>query len=491
MMTASHPTSPFCTATRVHICCSTSSTSLLTSPSPSERLRSSNSDLPINLRHGKQVIFPDGTSTFSTHNMLATPDPFTHQRGAGRDEASGTSSRGRTMRRTSDLIKSRRKHFTINPLAVTQPLPSTSSGSNLGIGPSNSSSSSNSVSVHHAELPTSAIARYAFAPRPQIDFTEDIGMLSASVAASLASIDLKQDEQSSSSSTAVAAAAAKVLAAMTFEAPTRNVNFEDLLPIMSSLPDDYAPAFDDQRAASIEADTTKVALDYIMLDHGTARLPYTNSRLPRIDDGSFQLWSVLQDFRPITEDYAAGYVGASTPAKGKGHSAQVAPHPLPAGSHPTDAPPPQCPAFASSRSAKSLAAIQTVRRVFNWASLPDLPRDLEQTWYGVAFRSARREGSESANLYEADRRAHEEAVDSGGLLMYWYGTPNVVTGENLATCVWTSRADAIAASRLPIHAEAAAHSLPAFRVYDLTRYAVRKFRGETKLHIDVWTEDDE
>ncbi|KAE8223709.1 hypothetical protein CF319_g3294 [Tilletia indica] len=397
--------------------------------------------------------------------MVGTPHATLRRSGA--DEAS----RGRTMRRTSDGVRTRRTHFTINPAAVS----------------SNASVSTPASLAPAVAKPQSG--RFAFAA-PPVEFTEDIGMLAASVAASLATAS----STSSSSQTPehIAAATKSALATLGFEAPVRNASFETLLPIISSLPDDYAPAFDEMRTVSIKADPAKLDLDYIMLDHGNTRLPYTNSKLPTIDDGSFQLWNSLQEFRPVTEDYAAGYVDTTRQNKKSPlKAAAVAPHPLPEGISLTQAPPPECPAFASSRSAKSLAAIHTVRRVFNWGSLPDLPLDLEQTWYGVAFRSARREGSESTNLYEADRRAHEEAVASGGLLMYWYGAPHPVTGENLATCVWTSRADAIQASKLPFHAEAAAHSLPAFRVFDLTRYAVRKVRGEAKLRIDTWTEDDE
>ena len=34
----------------------------------------------------------------------------------------------------------------------------------------------------------------------------------------------------------------------------------------------------------------------------------------------------------------------------------------------------------------------------------------------------------SAQLYEADMRAHAEAIQQGGLLMYWYGVPDNLTG---------------------------------------------------------------
>jgi len=69
---------------------------------------------------------------------------------------------------------------------------------------------------------------------------------------------------------------------------------------------------------------------------------------------------------------------------------------------------------------------------FNWDSLK-LPEDQEREWYVVAFRSKRRPGSDSGResgsipdrdrqtlttfleLYEADRKAHEEAVQNGGV----------------------------------------------------------------------------
>jgi len=77
-------------------------------------------------------------------------------------------------------------------------------------------------------------------------------------------------------------------------------------------------------------------------------------------------------------------------------------------------------------------AILPYAESFNWDSLK-LPEDQEREWYIVAFRSKRRPGSDSGReseaipdqdwqmlttfleLYEADRRAHEEAVQNGGV----------------------------------------------------------------------------
>jgi hypothetical protein len=109
---------------------------------------------------------------------------------------------------------------------------------------------------------------------------------------------------------------------------------------------------------------------------------YTDSHLPDIDIASLELHDVLANFRPIKDDYAS----------------------LP------------------------------YEDAFNWSDL-HLPLGLERDWcvlcfrgpgpgrdpftrYAVSFRS-RRKPSDSTSLYEADKASHEEAVSSGGLLLYW------------------------------------------------------------------------
>jgi hypothetical protein len=72
--------------------------------------------------------------------------------------------------------------------------------------------------------------------------------------------------------------------------------------------------------------------------------------------------------------------------------------------------------------------------------------------------------------------------------MYWYGSPSEKTGHNLATCIWTSRPDAIQASSLPLHARAAVHARKAYESFELSRYAIRKVQGETKLRLEEWVE---
>lgn len=258
---------------------------------------------------------------------------------------------------------------------------------------------------------------------------------------------------------------------------------EALKPIMSRLPIDSAE--DPDTAA--ENPTSTDNLDYITIKsrgmHEDAQdllkqgIKYTRARLPVIDDESLSLWKVLHSLRSISDDYADGYEVSHK------RSSTQAPHPI---AEDMDAS--QCPAFSSVDSPSSQSSLALIKRLFNWDQLPDLPIEDEYTWYGVAFRSKRRPGSESTNFYEADRLSHEEAVDSGGLLMYWYGAPSSKTGHNLATCVWTSRQDAIRASSLPLHARAAAHSSKAYESFELNRYALVKVRGERKLHVQAWSE---
>lgn len=268
------------------------------------------------------------------------------------------------------------------------------------------------------------------------------------------------------------------------------------LPIMSRLPIDDGEGVDEAAA-----DPTKPGdLDYVTLADGIHEqgvemvergIRYTRARLPVLDEESYHLWRALHSLHALSDDYAEGYMAARRNGK-KGRSgaqeapasaAVSAPHPISDGMDEA-----QCPAFSPSSSLSSQRALDLVKRMFNWDALPDLPAELACTWYGVVFRSKRRAGSEHTNLYEADRRAHEEAVHSGGLLMYWYGAPSPTSGHNLATCIWTSRQDAMRASRLPLHARAAAHSAKAYESFELSRYALRKVSSETRLRLEAWVE---
>ena len=108
-------------------------------------------------------------------------------------------------------------------------------------------------------------------------------------------------------------------------------------------------------------------------------------------------------------------------------------------------------------------------------------------------------------LYEYDRAAHEEAVQNGGvcpvvlfstqdfpadvllsflkLIMYWYGIPDPETGINLATCVWQSRAHAIAAHSRPHHIQAMRLAASSYERYDLERWTLSKTAGSRRLEV--------
>ncbi|KAL4809647.1 hypothetical protein BDV18DRAFT_132514 [Aspergillus unguis] len=81
---------------------------------------------------------------------------------------------------------------------------------------------------------------------------------------------------------------------------------------------------------------------------------------------------------------------------------------------------------------------------FNWAQvftrLHELARQENHLWskqsfYVVAFRSVLKPTADPERLHLLDERSHAEAVQSGGLLKYWFGVKNE-RRENLATCMF-------------------------------------------------------
>jgi len=83
-------------------------------------------------------------------------------------------------------------------------------------------------------------------------------------------------------------------------------------------------------------------------------------------------------------------------------------------------------------------------KAFNWDSIADIfsqamraeqPNEelQSQHFYVIVFRSRVNKHADRQLLGELDKAAHLEAVEGGGLLKYWFGSPNEV-GRNLATC---------------------------------------------------------
>jgi hypothetical protein len=83
-------------------------------------------------------------------------------------------------------------------------------------------------------------------------------------------------------------------------------------------------------------------------------------------------------------------------------------------------------------------------KAFNWDSIVDvfsrtigaespdsMPEKLD--FYVIVFRSRVNQYADRQLLGELDKAAHLEAVESGGLLKYWFGEPDEA-GRNLATC---------------------------------------------------------
>ena len=70
--------------------------------------------------------------------------------------------------------------------------------------------------------------------------------------------------------------------------------------------------------------------------------------------------------------------------------------------------------------------------------------------------------------------------------MYWYGVPDPVTGLNLATCIWQSRAHASAANSRPHHIRAMHLARDAYDIYTLERYVLRKRRGTTSVTVEKY-----
>lgn len=107
---------------------------------------------------------------------------------------------------------------------------------------------------------------------------------------------------------------------------------------------------------------------------------------------------------------------------------------------------------------------------FNWQEvMSEKGFDESTRFYVVVFRSKRREGADAKLLYAADAEAQEEARNSGGLLMYWFGNLNE-RRECFATCIWKSREDAEKANKLPKHLNAIKLAAQMYDSYKLEKY---------------------
>lgn len=108
-------------------------------------------------------------------------------------------------------------------------------------------------------------------------------------------------------------------------------------------------------------------------------------------------------------------------------------------------------AFAALTPASEAYARLPVAEAFDWSGVG---RQLGTgEWYLVAFRSIRRDDADEVRLTEFDDRAHVGAQSSPGFVHYFKG-PAAADRSCLSFCLWTSRAEARAASGRPAHIEA-------------------------------------
>lgn len=108
-------------------------------------------------------------------------------------------------------------------------------------------------------------------------------------------------------------------------------------------------------------------------------------------------------------------------------------------------------AFAAIAPVSEAYAHLPVADAFDWSRVA---RQLGTgEWYMVAFRSTRRVDADEVRLTEFDERAHLEARSSPGFVHYFKG-PAEADRSCLSFCLWTSRAEARAASGRPAHIEA-------------------------------------
>jgi hypothetical protein len=88
-------------------------------------------------------------------------------------------------------------------------------------------------------------------------------------------------------------------------------------------------------------------------------------------------------------------------------------------------------------------ATTAYKEAFNWQEVVDRLKKLSEVedanyvfpatnFYVIVFRSRVPKTTDWVKLVEMDAEAHREAVASGWLLKYWFGTPDQ-DGRNLAT----------------------------------------------------------
>lgn len=99
-------------------------------------------------------------------------------------------------------------------------------------------------------------------------------------------------------------------------------------------------------------------------------------------------------------------------------------------------------ALTTMKAAVADYATASYETAFDWDAIISTLRDLcqaegrawtRQSFYVVAFYSKLQEEIDRTLLHQLDKESHAEAAEKGGLLKYWFGSPNSER-RNLATC---------------------------------------------------------
>ena len=126
---------------------------------------------------------------------------------------------------------------------------------------------------------------------------------------------------------------------------------------------------------------------------------------------------------------------------------------------------------------------QPIRQAFDWSAIAR-PSDAG-SWYLVVFRSRRKESADEARLTWVDDRAHAEAAASPGFVHYFKG-PLTADRQCLSFCLWSSRAEARAASGRPLHREAVMLIEASYDRYTLEFFRVTKELGSSDFDIEPY-----
>ncbi|KAL9011581.1 MAG: hypothetical protein Q9173_003583 [Seirophora scorigena] len=135
-------------------------------------------------------------------------------------------------------------------------------------------------------------------------------------------------------------------------------------------------------------------------------------------------------------------------------------------------------------------------KAFNWAAVftglatavkDDAFKWTEQFFYIVVFRSQIPPTTDRRHLEELDMRAHAEAMKSGGLFKYWFGTADA-DGRNLATCIWRRREDAHPGSSGEGHKAAMRATINMYSEWHIERFKLVVGDNVEQWILTPWTD---